>query len=382
MDAFIVNEFSNRMGTSLSAWAQVFRRLHREYPAKRMYAWSGFLARNKHGQELLRAIAESGGRCYYERYLGESPTRAGARLSTHSQLAALSKPWQGVDGFDFSPNYGALLGLISAMPEMCDREPGVDFKVFLDMQLCALANEPECRGLGAVAWYQSRYAHHEHINWAGRLFRHYCIEGNTDMLSDRLGFRYRPEHIRNPDFLDGLDGWTVRAATEGSVAARSMPGYGCVQGRYSGSHATGDTFLWTRRGERPNEVSQEMRGLDPGKLYSLRFITAHYGDVAARRRVRRTLNISVGISDADLVPDKSYQALVRNIGSPAHSFSLAWNKRYIWMNWHQVVFRPKGRKARLTISDWASPDELGGPVGHETMYNFVQVQRYWDGEEE
>ena len=39
-------------------------------------------------------------------------------------------------------------------------------------------------------------------------------------------------HIENPDFDDGVRGWTLSAAEEGSMAVKGMDSYGMLQGRY------------------------------------------------------------------------------------------------------------------------------------------------------
>jgi len=46
------------------------------------------------------------------------------------------------------------------------------------------------------------------------------------------------------------------------------------------------------------------------------------------------------------------------------------------MNYHWRVFRANGTTAKLTVSDWKSAAEPGGPIGQELMYNFVQMQPY------
>ena len=47
-----------------------------------------------------------------------------------------------------------------------------------------------------------------------------------------------------------------------------------------------------------------------------------------------------------------------------------------WLNFHWYIFRAKGSTARLTVSDWVSPEGPGGPIGQQLMYNFVEVQPY------
>ncbi len=51
------------------------------------------------------------------------------------------------------------------------------------------------------------------------------------------------------------------------------------------------------------------------------------------------------------------------------------------MNYHWRVFRAKSPTARLTVSDWQSEEEPGGPIGQKLMCNFLQVHPYFEGEE-
>ena len=42
------------------------------------------------------------------------------------------------------------------------------------------------------------------------------------------------------------------------------------------------------------------------------------------------------------------------------------------------LFRATQPTAKLTISDWSTPNDPGGPVGQELLYNFVEVQPYFE----
>jgi len=53
-----------------------------------------------------------------------------------------------------------------------------------------------------------------------------------------------------------------------------------------------------------------------------------------------------------------------------------------WFNLHHLVFRATAKTGKITISDWATPREPGAPVGQSTMYNFVELQPYWTGDEQ
>ena len=61
----------------------------------------------------------------------------------------------------------------------------------------------------------------ETVRWMGRLFRHYCIEGRSTMLSrDPLVLA----HLQNPDFEKGPAGWSVAEAEPGSITFKRSPG--------------------------------------------------------------------------------------------------------------------------------------------------------------
>ena len=46
------------------------------------------------------------------------------------------------------------------------------------------------------------------------------------------------------------------------------------------------------------------------------------------------------------------------------------------MNYHWRVFQAKGKTAKLTVTDWQSDKEPGGPAGQESMFNFIEIQPY------
>lgn len=54
------------------------------------------------------------------------------------------------------------------------------------------------------------------------------------------------------------------------------------------------------------------------------------------------------------------------------------HERQPWFNFYSRLFRAKESTAKLMISDWAGEDEPGGPVGQELLYNFIEVQPYFD----
>src|SRR5689334_13905859 len=113
--------------------------------------------------------------------------------------------------------------------ETLNTDPSVDYKVWMDMQFRTAATDPAFEGLYGLMEYTSGYADEETVRWAARLYRHYGIEGATDLLSQKYGFKYRLEHLKNPDFADGTDDWTIEPAEPESIQPKTMKGLGWLE---------------------------------------------------------------------------------------------------------------------------------------------------------
>lgn len=78
-----------------------------------------------------------------------------------------------------------------------------DIKVLYDHYIRRLATDPAFHDVGGVG--MSTLACDEEVaRWTARLVHHYCIEGRTDSLAERFGYKYRPEIVKDGDFLEGL----------------------------------------------------------------------------------------------------------------------------------------------------------------------------------
>ncbi len=149
-------------------------------------------------------------------------------------------------------------GLFSMPPGGINKQPNVDYHVWMDRQMNVVANHPVLADLAGLNWWTSLLADEETVRFVGKLYRHYAIEGKTEMLTRDPLFL---THIQNADFEKGLDGWTLRPAEEGTIEAKSFPRYGRIEGRYMGlgrpadPEHIGDTFLWMKRSEKgPNTL--------------------------------------------------------------------------------------------------------------------------------
>ena len=136
---------------------------------------------------------------------------------------------------------------------------------------------------------------------------------------------------------------------------------GSLESRYTGRN--GDAVLITRRSaSAPNVFSQEIKHLEPGRLYSFRMFSADHLDMSRNEAHA----LSVQFDNAELIPEKCFTHVA---ATRTHADR--------FLNWHVRVFRATGRTATLRISDWGSDQEPGGPIGQELAYNFIKVQPYW-----
>ena len=322
-------------------------------------------------EAFVKPMVEIGYPYAWENYLREMSTRADGlrflKTGFADRTAAFEKKIPG-----FTRNLIVCFGYLSRPPQSLDCNPSVNFLVWMDMQFNVLANAPAfSSGVYGVMEYITSYADEEAVRWAGRLYRHYCIEGNRTLLSSDP---YLLPHIRNPDFEEGLRGWTVSPAAAGSMSVRTDYGYGYLQGRY---YRIGNSFLQTKtNAARPNVFAQEITNLQAGRAYSLKMFTADYGDYVKDKPVREGMHaVSITLDNVDVLPDKCFQRGYLNIHKRLGQNA---SQHQVWFNYHRQVFRAKGRTARLTVSDWANRQEPGGPAGQELMFNFIQVQPYLD----
>ena len=73
---------------------------------------------------------------------------------------------------------------------------------------------------------------------------------------------------------------------------------------------------------------------------------------------------------------KSFQAVFTNhYARPVGEFK---GNKSFYMNYHWRVFRAKQTTAQLTVTDWKNATTPGGPSGQELMFNFFEVQPYFE----
>jgi hypothetical protein len=377
LDGVIADEFADRkLGAKYTAWGEAVRKIRatERFQAKQFYPYCTSLYGDPLSEEFVRTVIQAGYRFAWEKYFPEPPTESQAQQVLETKLTAEMQSWQealpGCAG-----NLVLCFGYMSIpITETLNLNPEVDYKVWMDMQFHEAATDPAFEGLYGLMEYTSGYADEETVRWAAKLYRHYGIDGATELLSRKYGYQYHPDLLKNPDFADGTDFWTVEPAESGSAEARVMKGLGWLEGRYPRT-SMGDTFLWTRRSEhKPNTFSQLIRNLRPGQLYSLKMITADFQELSCGQSAQQKHAVSITLDSVQPVEEKSFQHPVAN--NYAHELGAFTGPNKAWMNYHYQVFRAKARTAKLAISDWTSSIKPGGPAGQQLMFNFIEVQPY------
>ncbi len=271
----------------------------------------------------------------------------------------------------FFPNAAAGTGIIfgnfNQIPIISlEHNPAVDFKYFLDMQVNLIANSPDFKGLATTGYWGTYYGDEELARWSFKLMRHYAVEGSREMLSKRYGFRYKPGFLTNGDFADGVNGWTVSPATEGSIRTDTIAGYGKnSQGRWGAGNAGDTVCVMTRSAGKPNRISQTVEGLEVGKAYCLQFVTADLKDVTGKKYNPRRYGIRAELQGAEVLDGKGFVHIDRrNTGRYKHNNNVA------KINLNRIIFRATSPTQLIAFND-----EKAVP-GEQLIINFVQLKPY------
>lgn len=371
MEGVLVDEFYTYEDPAYPTYIEMVKRIAQD-PALKGKGFFPYVA-GRFGDdagsiEFARGCIATGGMICREAYIAEFATLAEGLNGLRRGAARMVDATE-----DALP--GAIMhtvwvpGVFSFPWPYADGYPHVNYNAYLDMQFQYIATHPAFFGLGGMHIWRSGYTDEERLRWVGRFFAHYGIEGNTHRVT---ADPYLLTHIVNPDFTAGLSGWTVEAASAGSVAASSYKGYGSLQGRlYRGN----DTFALLRRSaERPNVLSQTIRGLQVGRLYSVKLLSADYGELQAGKSSKTVHPMSVLIEGGELIEGTKHQYQEAFPTRARVGEFTTENPLYLNLHWH--VFRATGATATLRISDWRAPDDPGGAAGQELMVNFVEVKPF------
>ena len=252
--------------------------------------------------------------------------------------------------------------------------PAVDEKVLLDHWLHRMATEPAFADVAGLST-TNPYCGEEILRWQARLMHHYGVLGRTDSLAEAMGWKYNPDTVKDGDFGEGFKHWKVSEAEKGSVTSMVRKGFAKdIQKRVNADICDGDHFaLLARSAKGPNKVSQKIGNLKVGEWYIFEFASSDYANVLAPRTTKDT--------------EPQLWAEVKGMPFDARYSSFALGPRGA-NNWslptkacpvrtHRYVFRATAKEAEVTISDWKSDTEMGGPIGRRATLNYISVNPYY-----
>ena len=325
------------------------------------------------GTSFVRTLIDCDYRIALERYIFEVSSEEKSKDALRTFVEGIAD-WEAKQP-GVKQHMVIAFGLFSMPPGGINKQPNVDYHVWMDEQMNVLANDPALGGIGGLEWWTSILADEETVRFVGQLYRHYAIEGKTEPLTKDPLFL---THIQNADFAQGIEGWTLQAAEAGTIAPKSFPRYGRIEGRYMGlgrpadPEHIGDTLLWMKRSEKgPNTFSQTIRDLKPGRLYSMKMFTCDYQDLvnpqAKKLEEANPFIGSVLLDGVDIDTKRSFTEAYSSSPEPPIP---------VWITYHWKVFRALGTTAKLTVSDWPESKERTGSFGQEQTFNFVEIQPY------
>jgi len=333
--------------------------------AKEFYPYANALYTGEPGIQLIKAIMATGDAIAVKNYLPTNVDEARARQYMQDILIERARKYNAtVPG---SINHLIMcIGYFSAPPEFLNVSPNANYNTWLDMQFNAVANDPVFWGTYGVMTYLAGYADEETVRWAAHLQRHYGIDGAIARATDDP---YLMHYMKNSDFADGTTGWDITPAETGSVRTEHYTDLGWIQGRYPRT-TEGDTCLVMRRtATKPNVITQKLTNLQPGRLYCFRMIASDFKDMSEKKEQ----NVSVRLDKVTMLPEKSFTQLVSG-GHDAGPYTMA---HPAWMTYFRYLFRATDTTATLTITDWKSPTDAGGPQRQEILINFAHITPYY-----
>ena len=238
--------------------------------------------------------------------------------------------------------------------------PEVDYKHYLDMQMNYIANDLSCRGLGGVGYWGGYYADEETHRWSFELTRHYVFEGNTNMLSEKFGYSYRPSLIENGDFRSTFAPWSVT----GDVRLARHENLGSIERRWGGNDGLGDTYaLFAKHAGEVALVTQKIKGLVPGRMYRLEFLSFDSKDMVAGKVDPKPVGIRMErLEGARLDKRQCWSHVDRRTAGAV--------KNLPRVEINNVVFTAEQAELVLSLSNAAAKD------GDELGVNFVRLNPY------
>ena len=119
-----------------------------------------------------------------------------------------------------------------------------------------------------------------------------------------------------------------------------------------------------------NGIQQAIKGLEPGRLYSLKMFSCDNRDLVEPRTKKQSEATAflgkIVIEGADVDTHRTFREMYSSNPEP---------RIPVWITYHWTIFRAKEATAKLTVSDWEK-DREEGAFGQEQTFNFLELQPY------
>ncbi len=335
--------FEPRTFADIATWAK-------ESSGKRFYAWLGvpWNAHTRDAKPLLDALAATDGMIVWESY--GYPKNWPAELDERYRARAAGY-------LAARPDAMRYIMVAPATFEQTSNNPSMDFKVWLDKQLQLVATEPQFANLRGLSMWAAYYTDPEILRWFSALIRHYGIEGATEPLAKRYGYKLRPGILENADWSDGLNAWQVTAAAPGSVTVAGPAAWGFKRGY---NPRTDMQLKLVRVPGKTNIVSQALQNLHPGQTYVLRAMATAPGltDYA-----KYAVNFDLSHAEIVSVLERTMRDFTPRVNQQCYD---TWT----------IVFRPTGQgPCVLSVTDAERPGAVAPAV---LLVDGIQITPYFE----
>jgi len=168
-------------------YGETLKRLRADerYKDKTLYAYVGGSGKKLNqeiiGTNFIRTVIDCGYRVALERYLHEMSSEQGSKAALDTFIDGIAD-WEAKEP-GVTKQMVIAFGLFSMPPGGINKQPNVDYHVWMDQQMNLVANHPVLSGVAGLAWWTSLLADEETVRFVGKLYRHYAIEGKTNMLT-------------------------------------------------------------------------------------------------------------------------------------------------------------------------------------------------------
>ncbi|HXP59902.1 MAG TPA: hypothetical protein VN829_05375, partial [Dongiaceae bacterium] len=182
-------------------YSQAFKNLRadRQFDTKTIFVYVGGSGKKLNqeiiGSNVIRTLINCGYFVVPERYVHERSSEEGSRRALRELVEGLAD-WEAKE--PGVKKQMVITFALFSMPFLSNnKQPNVDYHVWMDQQVNAVANDPALHHIAGLNWWTSLLADEETVRFVGKLYRHYAIEGRTNMLTTDPLFL---THIQNADF--------------------------------------------------------------------------------------------------------------------------------------------------------------------------------------